>query len=225
MPPERVVVVVVYDGFALLDLAGPADVFNAASLLGPDRYRLIVASPDGAPVRSTSGVSVTPDASLSTVARGRVDTLMVVGGLGVQEFIGHGRAAPDLRAISRRARRTTSVCTGALALAAAGLLDGFRATTHWASCERLAAAHPDVEVLPDRIYVHDRDRWTSAGVTAAIDLSLALVQEDCGPSVAHTVAGWAARRPARPVSSRFRDGCPTTSGRTCRSRSWRRGPG
>jgi transcriptional regulator GlxA family with amidase domain len=83
-----------------------------------------------------------------------------------------------------------SVCTGAFVLAAAGLLDGYRATTHWASCDELGAAHPDVEVHPDRIYVQDRDRWTSAGVTAGVDLALALVEADHGAELAHSVARW-----------------------------------
>lgn len=98
-----------------------------------------------------------------------------------------------LRAANRVAARTprvASVCTGALVLAAAGLLDGYRATTHWASCEALASRHPAVTVEPDRIFVHDRDRWSSAGVTAGVDLFLAIVEADHGRELAHEVAGW-----------------------------------
>lgn len=190
---ERTVVFVVYDRCQLLDLAGPADVFRAATLLGAaPAYRTAVATPDGAAVRAENGIAVGADVSLRRMARERapVDTVQVVGGLGVDEFANDSRVLGDLRRLSARARRTTSVCTGAVALAAAGLLDGYRATTHWASCRRLAQRHPDVEVEPDQIYVHDRDRWTSAGVTAATDLALALVEDDNGPELAHAVAGW-----------------------------------
>jgi transcriptional regulator GlxA family with amidase domain len=96
----------------------------------------------------------------------------------------------DVAAVARRAGRVTSVCTGAWLLAAAGLLDGYEATTHWSSCDSLAERYPEVVVHPDRIYVHDRDRWTSAGVTAGIDLFLALVEHDHGPEMAHQIAGW-----------------------------------
>jgi transcriptional regulator GlxA family with amidase domain len=92
--------------------------------------------------------------------------------------------------LARRAGRVASVCTGALLLAAAGALDGRRATTHWSACARLADRHPCVDVEPDRIYVRDGDVWTSAGVTAGIDLALALVEHDAGPELAHAVAGW-----------------------------------
>jgi transcriptional regulator GlxA family with amidase domain len=189
---ERQVVVVVFDGCALLDLAGPADVFRAATLLGAaPGYRMVLASPDGRPVRSDSGITITVDTSVNAAAkRGGTDTVLVVGGFGVDGLTDDPVSLAALRRISGRAQRTTSVCTGARALARAGLLDGYRATTHWAACERLQAEHPDVTVCPDRIYVHDRDRWTSAGVTAGIDLALALVEADCGAELTHTVAGW-----------------------------------
>jgi transcriptional regulator GlxA family with amidase domain len=196
---ERLVVLVAYDGFELLDLAGPADALRAATLLGATPgYRVVVASPDGTPVRSDSGVTVVPDASVRRLAArpasgrrmDRIDCVLVVGGLGVRAVVDDQPLLADLRRLSARCRRTASVCSGALALAAAGLLDGYQATTHWASCEELARLHPGVEVLADRIYVQDRDRWTSAGVTAAIDLTLALIEDDNGPELAHAVAGW-----------------------------------
>lgn len=184
--------VVVFDGCALLDLAGPTDVFRAATLLGAaPSYRVILASPDGRPVRSDSGITIAVDTSVRAAAkRKRTDTLLVVGGFGIDGFADNAHSLAALRRISQHARRTTSVCTGARALAKAGLLDGYRVTTHWAACERLQAEHPDVVVCPDRIYVHDQDRWTSAGVTAGIDLALALVEADCGAEIAHSVAGW-----------------------------------
>lgn len=192
---------VVFDGFQLLDLAGPVEVLRTATLLGASPgYRLVVASPTGMPATSESGVQVACDASLTRLRRNRtaVDTLIVVGGLGAQAVAADERAVRGVAALARRARRTTSVCTGAHVLAATGLLDGRQATTHWASCESLATGHPAVDVVADRIYVRDGDLWTSAGVTAGIDLALALVDDDHGADLAHQVAGWLvvfARRP------------------------------
>lgn len=189
----HVVLLVVPDRCNLLDLAGPAEAFRVAALLGADPgYELVTATVDGAPVRSDSGITLVPDVGLDAfVAQGRaVDTLMVIGGVGTRAAARDERLVGALRAVGRRAGRVTSVCTGAEVLAATGLLDGHRATTHWASCDALAARHPAVEVVPDRIYVHDRDRWTSAGVTAALDLALALVEHDHGAELAHAVAGW-----------------------------------
>lgn len=192
---------VVFDGFQLLDVAGPGEVLRTATLLGASPgYRLVVASPTGMPATTESGVQVACDASLTRLRRNRtaVDTLIVVGGLGAQAVAADERAVRGVAALARRARRTTSVCTGAYVLAATGLLDGRQATTHWASCESLATGHPAVDVVADRIYVRDGDLWTSAGVTAGIDLALALVDDDHGADLAHQVAGWLvvfARRP------------------------------
>lgn len=183
----------VFDGCTLLDLAGPTDVFRTASLLGASpAYRVTLASPDGQPVRAESGITIGVEASLEASARRpEIDTLLVIGGLGVYEFAEKYPAAfEDLRRISGFARRTTSVCTGAEIVAHAGLLDGYRATTHWATCGQLQSDHPGVTVEADAIYVRDRDRWTSAGVTAGIDLALALVEDDCGTEIAHRVASW-----------------------------------
>jgi len=187
------VVVVAFDGFQLLDLAGPVEVVRTATRLGASPpYRTVVATPDGQPVRSESGVSVAADASLAALARSRdrIDTLVVVGGDGTRSARLDRRFLADLAVAAKRAPRVASVCTGAWLLADAGLLDGYEATTHWGSCDALAARHPSVRVLPDRIYVHDRDRWTSAGVTAGVDLFLALVQADHGAALAHEAAGW-----------------------------------
>lgn len=186
--PHHVVLVAVQD-HQMLDLAGPADVFSTANLLGADPpYALQVASPDGDAVRARNGVSVVVDTGIAAVDA--VDTLMVVGGLGIRAAALDEALLGSLRGLSSGAARTTSVCSGALLLAAAGLLDGYQATTHWASCEELASGHPEVTVLEDRIYVRDRDRWTSAGVTAGIDLALALVEHDHGSELAHQVAAW-----------------------------------
>lgn len=188
--PEHPVVFLVFDGFQLLDLAGPADVFRAASLLGATPpYVPTVLTPDGAPARADCGVRLTPDGAFAD-APVRIGTLVAVGGLGVEAAVADPAAVAALRGLARRADRVTSVCTGALLLAAAGLLDGHRATTHWSACDRLAARHPAVEVEADRIYVRDGRIWTSAGVTAGTDLALAIVEHDHGAELAHAVAGW-----------------------------------
>ena len=192
MRSEREVVVVVYDGFDLLDLAGPTDVLHAATLLGPDHgYRLVLASPSGGPVRSDSGITVHVDTAVSRAGGPQVDTLLVIGGLEAHALLArHPGLDDDLRLLAGRSRRVASVCTGALILAGAGLLDGRRATTHWAACDELRTRHPQISVEPDAIHVRDGDRWTSAGVTAGIDLALALVDADHGGELAHAVAGW-----------------------------------
>jgi transcriptional regulator GlxA family with amidase domain len=183
--------VVLFDGFQLLDLAGPVDVLRAATLLGAEPgYDLLPCSPTGAPVRTESGLTVAVDGPVADLARRPPHTLVVVGGLGSRAAAADATLCRQLRRLAPRVERVVSVCTGALVLAAAGLLDGYRATTHWASCGELARAHPHVRVEPDRIYVHDRDRWSSAGVTAGLDLALALVEADHGAELAHRVAGW-----------------------------------
>ena len=200
-PPARSVVVVAFDDCQLLDLAGPIEVLRSATRLGADpAYEIRVVTPDGEPVRSESGVQLAADGSLTALAASgeHLETLVVVGGHGTRLARRNATFLADLSAVARNTTRVTSVCTGAWLLAAAGLLDGYAATTHWSSCDDLAAQHPDVVVHPDRIFVRDRDRWTSAGVTAGIDLFLAIVEHDHGPDLAHEVARWLvvfARRP------------------------------
>ncbi|MGD9999658.1 MAG: GlxA family transcriptional regulator [Ilumatobacteraceae bacterium] len=191
MDREHVVVVVAYDGFQLLDLAGPLEVLSGATRFGATPpYRSLIATPGGQPVTSTSGVSIRADVDLASLASGRrrIDTLVVVGGLGTRAAIGDRALLDSIAALGARATRVSSVCSGSLLLAAAGLLDGYAATTHWNSCEYLA--HYDVEVRSDQIFVHDRDRWTSAGITTGIDLFLALVEHDHGTDLAHQLAQW-----------------------------------
>ncbi|MEV0398169.1 GlxA family transcriptional regulator [Polymorphospora rubra] len=179
---RRDVVLVVYDGTVVLDVAGPLQVLNGAG-----GYRTQLASPDGRSVHTDVGVRMDVDVALPDVD-GPVDTLLVAG-----YPTGAGGRPPailveQVRRIGRRARRVASVCTGALVLAEAGLLAGRRATTHWAACDDLAARFPGVSVQPDAICVRDGPVLTSAGVTAGIDLALALVTEDLGVDRARTVA-------------------------------------
>ena len=184
------VVILVFDGFQLLDLAGPADVLRAALLLGATpSYTPTLLSPDGAPARADCGIRVAVDGAYAAHS-GRIGTLLVVGGIGVEDVCREPKAVAAVARLARRSDRVASVCTGALLLAAAGVLDDCRATTHWSACARLADRHPLVDVEPDRIYVQDGDVWTSAGVTAGIDLALALVEHDHGAELAHAVAGW-----------------------------------
>jgi transcriptional regulator GlxA family with amidase domain len=185
--PRRIVLVA-FDRFQALDLTGPAEVFSMAARLKEGAYSIEVAAAS-AEISSSSGLHLRPDRSLSSV-RGAIDTLVVVGGEGVPAAL---RDQALLRWIARaapRCRRVASVCNGAFLLAAAGLLDGRRATTHWAACEVLARRHPETDVEPDAIFVKDGDVYTSAGVTAGMDLSLALVEEDLGRRAALEVARW-----------------------------------
>ncbi|GAB2849080.1 GlxA family transcriptional regulator [Streptomyces deserti] len=181
---QRTVLVVLFDGVQSLDVTGPVEVFAGAEKQCPGSYRIRTASLDGAPVRAGSGLTLVPDQSLADAPRPH--TLLVPGGQGTRR--------PDPRLVDwvrdhgPRAARLVSVCTGAILLAEAGLLDGRRATTHWAYCAKLARDHPAVEVDPDPVYVRDGHVATSAGVTAGIDLALALVEEDLGRDVALTIA-------------------------------------
>jgi transcriptional regulator GlxA family with amidase domain len=192
--PTRTVAVLAFPGSQGLDVVGPLEVFGrTARWLREERgratpaYETLVVSRRRGPLRSSSGYSLLADRALGDL-REPVDTLLVAGGPGIREVLDDRSLHAWLRAAQGRARRFGSVCTGALLLARAGLLDGRRATTHWRSCARLAAEHPRVRVEPDRIFVRDRGVYTSAGVTAGMDLALAMVEEDHGREVALSVA-------------------------------------
>jgi len=189
MSRPRRIVVVAFDGAQTLDFAGPLEVLAAAERLRPGSYTRELVSPDGRPFATGSDLKVTPDGALSGL-RGPLDTLLVAGGTGVRSATRDAETVDRVRRLAARARRVASVCTGAFLLAEAGLLDGRRATTHWASAGRLAELHPAVRVDPEPIFVHDDGVWTSAGVTAGMDLTLALVEDDLGADVALAVARW-----------------------------------
>lgn len=189
-PPQpkaaaRTVVFVLFPGFQLLDAAGPIAAFEIAARGVPGAYQLRVAASKAGMVESSSGVSW-PAEALKT--QPRIDTLVVVGGEGTREAIRDEALIAALRTAPKRIRRVTSVCSGAFLLAQAGLLDGRRATTHWRRAAQLAKMFPDVSVEPDCIHIQDGPIWTSAGVTAGIDLALALISEDLGAAVATAVA-------------------------------------
>ncbi|HYQ28919.1 MAG TPA: helix-turn-helix domain-containing protein [Polyangiaceae bacterium] len=187
--PVRVILVG-FDGAQGLDVFGPAEVFAAANRsLGRSEYRVVLAAVGGGRVRSTSGIGVRAQALERLVPR-RQDTVLVVGG--ERQAIRAAIASAPLRRWLTRAarcvRRFGSVCSGAFVLAAAGLLDGRRAATHWSVCRELSLFRPQISVDADAIFVRDGSVWTSAGVTTGIDMALALVEEDCGRGVADSAA-------------------------------------
>ncbi|MEV6768881.1 GlxA family transcriptional regulator [Nocardia sp. NPDC051030] len=186
----RVVLMVIFDGFQLLDLAGPSDVFAGAAALGANPgYRVEVAALRAGPVRSACGIEVLATRDLESWSE-PVDTLLIAGGFAAWDASQDSVMVGAVRQAAEHADRVGSVCSGTILLAAAGLLDGRRATTHWAGGELLAQSYPGVRVEPDRIYVRDGRVWTSAGVTAGIDLALAIVAADHGPDLAREIARW-----------------------------------
>ncbi len=179
-----------YDGAEALDLFGPADVFSGACRrLEAPAYEVIFAAPRARTMTLTCGATVAAR-DLATIRPRADDTVLVAGG--DDRSVAAAAADPALlRWLVRAAgivRRIGSVCDGAFIVAAAGLLDGRRATTHWSSCERLARAHRTLDVDREAIFVRDRDVWTSAGVTTGIDMALAMVEEDHGRKLADRVA-------------------------------------
>lgn len=183
----RTVLIVLFDGVQSLDVTGPLEVFaHARDHAGDPAYHVRTASLGGVPIRTSSGLRITPDADLAAWGEQALDLLLIPGG--------HGSRHPDpeltawVRAAAPRVTRLASVCTGAFLLAEAGLLDGRTATTHWAYSSQLAGKYPSVTVDPDPIFIKDGNLATSAGVTAGIDLALALLEDDLGRDMALTVA-------------------------------------
>jgi len=190
---SRQVVILAYPGVQSLDVTGPLEVFaGAAQLIELTRrtepgYEIRIASADGAPLRCSSGLTLIPDLRLSQTPA-ELDTLIVAGGPGHREAAADDAILEWIRRTAARSRRTASVCTGAFLLARAGLLDGRRATTHWASADELARLHPEVHVDAEPIFLRDGPIWTSAGVSSGMDLALALVEEDLDREAALTIA-------------------------------------
>jgi transcriptional regulator GlxA family with amidase domain len=191
----RVIVIIVFDGCQILDVTGPWEVFAQAATRPPANnqqpaYKLMLSSPNGGAISASSGIRLTGTVPLSSL-RGPIDTVLIAGGerVAIESFIRNSSVIAWLRRRgARRFRRIGSVCTGAFVLAAAGLLDGRRATTHWESSGRLARAYPAVTVEDDAIFIADPPIYTSAGVSAGIDLALALVESDLGQTTALAVA-------------------------------------
>lgn len=191
-PPNqpRIIEMLAFPGVQVLDIAGPLQVFASANVLSaksgqvPYTTRIVA---QGAPIVTTSAGLGLVVSALPPV-HGTLDTLIVAGGDGVQDAAASMTLLPWVQARAARARRLASVCTGAFVLGAAGLLDGRRAVTHWTECAEFARQFPAVHIETDPIFVRDGSVWTSAGITAGIDLALALVEQDLGRQLALAVA-------------------------------------
>ena len=184
----KTIAILALPGAQLLDVSGPLDVFAQANAeLGREMYALNVVGCESGPIRSSSGVRLLPDLVVGEAMQ-RLNTLLVAGAPHASRVILSASTLQWVRSTARVAKRYGSVCTGAFILAAAGLLDGRRVTTHWAAARQLQQAYPRVTVEEDALYVRDGKVRTSAGVTAGLDLALSLVEEDLGREVATSVA-------------------------------------
>lgn len=183
----KTVAFLVYRGFRMLDLVGPMETFDIANRLGGDYHIKTIATVSGS-VMASNGFPLGGARAYRDLALADIDTLMVVGGYAVHDQLEDAELVAWLAASPSCVRRVCSVCTGAFLLAKAGLLEGRRATTHWASAGRLAVDYPNVTVEPDVLYQRDGSVWTSAGVTAGMDLALALIEEDHGRETALATA-------------------------------------
>lgn len=191
----RLVVIVLFEGVDLLDVTGPPEVFSLARRETGDAagYEVVLAAASLEPVTTGAGVRILPDLTFAELAGRSIDTLIVPGSVEIDsERRVRALVDPELvervKDLAARTRRVTSVCVGAHLLAAAGLLDGKRATTHWSTARQLAAEHPEIEVDADPIFIREGDVWTGAGISACLDLSLALIADDLGEAVALRVA-------------------------------------
>jgi transcriptional regulator GlxA family with amidase domain len=175
----------IFDGFQILDAAGPIAAFEIGGARGQGAYRLSVLAKHAGPVASSSGATM---AARAFADAPRLDTLVVAGGFGTYQALDDQETLAYLRQAAQACRRVASVCSGAFLLAEAGLLDGKRATTHWSRSRQFAQRYPGVRLEPDRIFVRDGKIWSSAGITAGVDLALALIADDLGEPVARRVA-------------------------------------
>ncbi|MFI5802627.1 GlxA family transcriptional regulator [Streptomyces sp. NPDC051561] len=193
---KRTVVILLFEGVDLLDVTGPPEVFALLSreLGGASTgYEVLLAAETTAPVTTSAGVRILPDATFDEVAALPIDTLLVPGSVAVDsdrrvQALTDPQVVAWVKKLAARSRRITSVCVGAHLLAAAGLLDGKRATTHWSTAQQLASENPLVEVDADPIFIREGNVWTGAGISACLDLSLALVADDHGEAIALSIA-------------------------------------
>jgi transcriptional regulator GlxA family with amidase domain len=190
MAKTRTVAILALPGVQLLDVSGPLDVFAEANVQARrEVYRLLVVASKSGEIVSSSGTRLMPDRIIGAALRESIDTLLVAGCPNAADMSPPSAVIDWLRQIAPETRRYGSVCSGAFFLAAAGLLDGKRVTTHWAVADRLAGAYPSITVEPDAIHVRDGRLRTAAGVTAGLDLALTLVEEDVGRDIAMKIAG------------------------------------
>ncbi|MCA1584521.1 MAG: GlxA family transcriptional regulator [Acidobacteria bacterium] len=206
----RIVAIVLHPGFQLLDAAGPTTAFEIAERFRPGSYTLRLLAPGGGQVESSARVAL----STTPLRHRLLDTIIVSGG----EIVRSAAAAAEIVTWLKRAkaRRIASVCSGAFLLAEAGRLDGRRATTHWGSTDHFRRRYPHVTLEPDRIFVRDGEIWTSAGITAGIDLALALIEDDLGPEVARHTAQQLVVHQRRPGGQSQFAGLVEMGGRTGR---------
>lgn len=185
---RRRVVILAFPDVQILDVSGPSEVFSIANRFRSDEaYTVELVAPGAGELQSSGALRLIADRGIGDCT-GPIDTLLVAGGPGVRQAIADASLIEWLRQATARSRRVASVCTGAFMLAQAGVLDGRRATTHWSACRRLAEAHPSIEVEPDAIFVRDENVYTSAGISAGIDLALALVEDDHDSALALQIA-------------------------------------
>jgi transcriptional regulator GlxA family with amidase domain len=177
--------VLVFPDFQLLDAAGPISVFEIAARFAQAASSIKVLAATPGPVRSSAGVELV---ARGLKPSGAISTLIVAGGEGVETAARCDKTLGFVRAIAKRGVRVASVCSGAFILAEAGLLDGRRATTHWRRTKQFLATYPKVKLEPDQIFVRDGNVWSSAGISAGIDLALALAAEDFGDEIAQQTA-------------------------------------
>ena len=197
--PHRHIAMLVYPDFLTIDAIGPIEVFNFANLasqlmgkaaMSESVYTLSIVAEHCGPVKASNGISIVADKSYEDLNDG-VDTLMIAGATlpsYLEAAIQDAKMKTWLTQMMPKVRRMVSICTGALILAGAGLLEGRRATTHWMYCDQLALQYKNIQVEPDKIFVRNGNTYTSGGVTAGIDLALSLVEEDWGWDVAANVA-------------------------------------
>jgi transcriptional regulator GlxA family with amidase domain len=207
---RRVVAVVLHPGFQLLDVAGPTTSFEIAERLQPGSYDVRLLAPGGGQVESSSGIAL----ATRPLRHRSLDTIIVSGGEIVRSAAAAGKIVSWLE--RAEARRIASVCSGAFLLAEAGRLDGRRATTHWGSTDHFRHRYPRVNLDPDRIFVRDGGIWTSAGITAGIDLALALIEDDLGSEVARHTAQQLVVHQRRPGGQSQFSGMVEIGGRTGR---------
>lgn len=179
---SRTIAIVIFPGFQLLDAAGPVAAFEIAERFRPESYDLVLLAPSGGQVASSSGLGL----SARPLRRRPLDTVVVSGGDIIRSMAAAQKIVAWLRCIE--ARRIASVCSGAYLLAEAGLLDGRRATTHWDSTDDFGRRYPKIRLEAEHIFIRDGDVWTSAGISAGIDLALALIEDDLGPQIARRTA-------------------------------------
>ena len=193
-----IVAIIVYPQIKLLDLAGPLQEFaDALDNSGVAVYETAILSLDGSLISSDTPVSLSSEPIAEWIDR-HIDTLIIVGGSGAKAASKNADLIAGIKKLASRSKRVGSICSGAFVLAACGLLSCRRAVTHWESCEELSACYPDIKVEPEPIFINDNNIWTSAGVTAGLDMALAMISDDLGRSAALNLARSLVTYVARP---------------------------